>query len=329
MNTNIQKQTTNVYDCFTFFNELELLEIRLNELNSVVDKFVLVEALKTHQGKEKPLYYEENKQKFKEFHDKVIHIIVDFPPDDVLDNLDIIFSLGDFGLSVNQQRTEYLTQIALSSFSNFNIQKINAQDSFERLAWKREHYQRNMIMDGLNCEPDDVVIISDIDEIPRAGKILAYKDKPGIKIFKQKMYYFYLNYENRLNYRVGDSIIWHGSIMTKYKNITLPQAMRVLVKMPDNKPPQLDFVDFIENGGWHFSYLGGEERIRTKLQSFCHVEYNNNSFNNEEVLSKFIDEGVTFFDKTQLVCVPIDDSFPAYLRDNIDKFPHLICKNYY
>ena len=82
--------TSKVYDCFTFFNEFELLEIRLNELDSVVDKFVLVEASKTHQGKEKPLFYNENKDRFKKFQDKIIHVIVDFPDNDILDSLSVI-----------------------------------------------------------------------------------------------------------------------------------------------------------------------------------------------------------------------------------------------
>jgi len=64
-----------LYDCFTFFNELDLLEIRLHELDPVVDRFVLVEAEIDHTGHEKPLYYEENKEQFKEFNDKIIHIV--------------------------------------------------------------------------------------------------------------------------------------------------------------------------------------------------------------------------------------------------------------
>ena len=68
-----------IFDCFTFFNELNILEIRLNELTEVVDWFVLVEATKTFQGQDKPLYYLENKNLFEEFNDKIIHIVVEFP----------------------------------------------------------------------------------------------------------------------------------------------------------------------------------------------------------------------------------------------------------
>src|SRR4051812_5983866 len=70
-----------IYDCFTFFNELDLLEIRLNELDPVVDKFVLVEATKTHQGKEKPLYFTMNKSRYEKFLPKIIHVVVDTYPD--------------------------------------------------------------------------------------------------------------------------------------------------------------------------------------------------------------------------------------------------------
>lgn len=66
-----------VYDCFLFYNELELLEIRLNEMNDFVDKFVIVEACETFRGNPKPYYFEENQGRFKKFADKIIHIKVD------------------------------------------------------------------------------------------------------------------------------------------------------------------------------------------------------------------------------------------------------------
>ena len=70
-----------IYDCFTFFNELDLLEIRLNYLNEIVDKFVLVEMAKTHSNKDKPFYFEENKKRYEKFLDKIIHIKVSEYPD--------------------------------------------------------------------------------------------------------------------------------------------------------------------------------------------------------------------------------------------------------
>src|SRR5690349_24880068 len=116
------------YDCFTFFNELDLLEIRLNVLNPVVDKFVLVESTRTFQNKPKPLYFQQNATRFSAFKDKIIHIVVDQFP--------------DFG------------------------------DWTEANSWTLEHHQRNSINRGLTrCTRDDVVIISDLDEIPRPETI--------------------------------------------------------------------------------------------------------------------------------------------------------------
>ena len=112
-----------IYDCFTFFNELELLELRLHELAGVVDKFVLVEATKTHSNQPKPLCYQENRSRFGEFQDRIIHIVVDDLPD-------------------------------------------------AKNAWVLENFQRNGIGRGLtNCRPDDWVLVSDIDEIPRATTV--------------------------------------------------------------------------------------------------------------------------------------------------------------
>ena len=113
-----------IYDCFSFFNELDILEIRLNTLNEVVDKFVLVEAPWTFTGNPKPLYFEENKERFKLFLDKIIHIVADQPP-------------------VSPTVTE------------------------RENAWIRESHQRNSINAGLNnAKNNDLIIISDLDEIP-------------------------------------------------------------------------------------------------------------------------------------------------------------------
>src|SRR5205823_1107096 len=108
-----------IYDCFLFFNEVELLEIRLHDLSAVVDRFVLVESPVTFSNKPKPLYYADNRDRFKAFEDRIIHVVVDDNPP--------------------------------------------ADSPFDR-----ENHQRNCIARGLAaCHPDDVVLISDLDEIPK------------------------------------------------------------------------------------------------------------------------------------------------------------------
>ena len=134
-----------IYDCFTFFNELDLLEIRLNVLNDVVDRFVLVEAGQTHTGKPKRLLYEENKLRYSKFADKIIHVRIDSFP--------------------------------------------SGHD-----AWWNENYQRNAIMQGLKCaKDDDIVMISDLDEIPRPELVAEYSKKAGVWSFNMISFGFYLN----------------------------------------------------------------------------------------------------------------------------------------
>src|ERR1035438_6113570 len=172
-----------IYDCFTFFNELDLLEIRLNILNDYVDCFVLVESTKTHQGKDKPLHFSDNKNRYQKFLPKIIHIVVD-------------------------QYPEYEG----------------------KSAWILEHHQRNMILKGLkDCTPDDIILISDLDEIPNPSKIAEYAGKSGIKIFRQSMYYYFLNCINTSN---SDTYRWCGTVMCNYNKTLIPQQMRdISIKM--------------------------------------------------------------------------------------------------
>ena len=134
-----------VINCFTFFNELELLELRLHELNPVIDRFVLVEATKTFKGAPKELLYEKHKQRYATFHDKIIHVIVDDMPD--------------------------------------------AEDP--RL---REHHQRRCIARGLrDLRPDDIIIVSDVDEILRPSSIMEMRNKDGYFMVDMPMFQFFMN----------------------------------------------------------------------------------------------------------------------------------------
>src|SRR5438045_3302668 len=127
-----------IYDCFLFYNELDLLDIRLHELDSIVDKFVLVEGTVTHTNDPKRLYYKENKIRFKKYHKKIIHIIVDDSPD------------------VN-------------------------------LPWIIERFQLEAVMRGLKKgKAQDIILYGAIDEIPKAERVIEWKDKPGRnKVFLQ------------------------------------------------------------------------------------------------------------------------------------------------
>jgi beta-1,4-mannosyl-glycoprotein beta-1,4-N-acetylglucosaminyltransferase len=288
-----------LYDCFTFFNELDLLELRLNELDSVIDKFVLVEATKTHQFKDKPLYYEMNKERFKKFHDKIIHVIVNEYPSNP-----------------------------------------------DHESWVYERHQRNMIIKGLNGLSDnDFIIISDIDEIPRASILTELQKTSGVKVFKQRMYYYFFNciaHTGDLNHRLH---FWHGSVMVDKKNFSgIPQQYRELSIMVHGKSlfnrkaklywgfkamlnPILKAKNWtiVNEAGWHFSFLGGVDAIIKKIEAFAHSEYNKDEFKDPEKIKQYISEGKDIFGRGfKYDFIPLDNTFPSYLLNNRNKFSNLI-----
>jgi beta-1,4-mannosyl-glycoprotein beta-1,4-N-acetylglucosaminyltransferase len=166
-----------IYDCFPFFNEIDILKIRIEELKDVVDKFVLVEANKTHSGKEKNLYFQELKNEFDVYKEQIVSYTVEDMPE------------IDHTLSIEQQR------------------------------WPGEIYQRNCIykaLQQLQCNDNDIILISDVDEIPRADKIseaakLILENNHDYVVFVQDLYYF--NFNNLV------SNWWCGTVACKYKQL--------------------------------------------------------------------------------------------------------------
>ncbi len=253
-----------IYDCFTFFNELELLEIRLNELNSVVDKFVLVEGIVTFTNKKKKLYYEENKSKFKQFEDKIIHIVVKDNPN-----------------SLNP--------------------------------WDIEAFQFNAIEKGLKkAKPNDTILLSCVDEIPKAETVFKWKNKDTekIKVFLQKLHYYFLNYVR------ADKNYWEG---TKMLSFSLLRNYKDLYEIRKSKADV-----FVPNGGWHFSYMGGIERISEKISAFSHTELNSKKYNNISNITRAIKQKDNLFD--DFILFKIDDfkNLPLYVRKNKNKFNALL-----
>jgi len=284
-----------IYDCFTFFNELDILEIRLNILKDVVDKFVLVEATLTHQGKKKPLYYEENKGRYKEFADRIIHIVIDdYPP-------------------------------------------------YEgKSAWTLERYQREMITRGWkNCSKGDIILVSDVDEIPNPEAIRAYKDKPGVFVFRQNMYYYFINCLNISN---GSNYKWDGTVMCRFDYHLQPTELRELSILHAGtfaerflsrmyakykflwwRLAHFKRVTSIENGGWHFSYLGGVEMVIKKLEAFAHAEYNKEQYKDPEKIEEALGKGEDIFGRNfKYKFVPVDTTFPEYLLKHKERYRHLI-----
>jgi len=273
-----------IYDCFKFLNELDLLEIRLNELDSVVDKFVLVEFKETHTGKPKPLYFDEIKntdKRFSKFLDKIIHI----------------------GLEANPKITN---------------------------ARRRDVFQRNAVKLGLSkCKPNDVIIVSDLDEIPAPDKIKSnLPDINGKNIveFRQHNYRYFFNC--RVNNPPPQHPDWSGSRMIRYKNFAYGQDFRLLT--PEAKQ-RMGKVTYVEDGGWHFSWMGGVDAIIEKLGSFSHTEQDLPENREKDVLLYRITNGFDYCGRdAELKHIYIygdenlDESYPKYLLKNLNKFKKYI-----
>lgn len=275
-----------IYDCFPFFNELDILEIRLQELNDVVDKFVLVEATKTFQKKDKPLYFAENRELFREYDDKIIHVVVDRYP---------------------------------GFFRRFRVPT----------AWDYSNHQKNMVEKGLeNCRPEDVVIISDLDEIPRADLVNEYKQKPGIKVFEQRHYNFFLNCaavdgpeEPHLR-KYNDRLYWRGSVMMDYRDFRNFKQARLQRDRVGN-----DILS-IPEGGWHLSFLGDWQQVAYKLQAWEHASethYSPEFLRDPANLKRIIESGEDLFGRAFRFCFKdIDETYPQYVQDNLERFAKYI-----
>lgn len=267
-----------IYDCFTFFNELDLLEIRLNILNNYVDYFVLVEATKTFTGKDKPLYYNENKERFKQFENKIIHIVVDEYPES--DN-----------------------------------------------PWVFESNQRNAIERGfVNCKDDDIILISDLDEIPRPELINNYKDMPGVKLFKEYECHYYLNCiaDRNKNWLLGTKMLTYKEYKHLYDNETPQYNEHLVEEMNKGVTPSLvrwyKKTYHINNGGWHFTYLGNIQDIKLKRESFSHTEDVEEGKSEINYIEKEVKNHKGY------VIVPLDSFFPQYIVDNREKYKQYIGK---
>ncbi len=249
ISNNIISNKKQVIDCFTFYNELELLYYRLKILYNYVDKFILVEANQTHMGNPKILYYKENKHLYKEFENKIIHIVVDLP-----------IKKEDINISKNNQ-------------------------------WINENYQRICIkheLDKMNLNKDDLIIISDLDEIINPN-ILVNKDnflEKGYTL-EQDFYYYNLNSKHKEK--------WNRAKLITYDELTNVGC--------SEKVRHINNYSILQNGGWHLSYFGDTKFIQNKLKEFGHQEYNSNYYTNEQNITEAITNGKDLFGRNW---VPIE-----------------------
>lgn len=262
-------------DAFPFFNELDVLEIRLNTLNSVVDKFVLVESELTQSLQPKPLFFEENKDRFATFLPKIEHIIV--------------------------RREE-------------------CPDNIPNL-WQMENFQRNCILRGLkDASEDDNVIVSDVDEIPNPDAITFFLGKTlqDTIAFDMSFFLYFLNLK-------AAHRNWKGSVASSVNiaRMLTPQGLR------NRKDTSLS----VRNSGWHFSWLGGVDKIHAKALS-CIEPYDKSQVASKEEIAAKLHKGLTeglmsFIHPENLNQQGFELEFlrsleilPQYLQDNKLKYQH-------
>jgi beta-1,4-mannosyl-glycoprotein beta-1,4-N-acetylglucosaminyltransferase len=275
-----------VADAFIFFNELDLLDIRLNILNDNVDYFVLIESTVSHAGKDKPLYYNENKHLFEKFNHKIVHCIVDDTPNTFAEARKAFMNPKD------------------DLHKNILMHCLTTSNTAGEEQWLREFYQHESIRRGLmmaGLDDNDLVFNSDVDEMWNPDNQYPIDDYNVIKLKQHVMTGF-------LNLRSSEE--WFGTYYTKYKNIKNASANHLDTV---SKTQHL----FLDNGGWHFTYQGGLERIKTKLENFGHQEYNNDQVKN--VVQQRLDVGMDVLGRP-FACEIREDILPQYLVNNKEKY---------
>ena len=295
-----------IFDCFMFFDEDIILDLRLNILDQYVDHFIIVESIFNHKGEKRNLKF--NLNNYSKFKKKIIYLVY-------------------------EETSNLINKINLNDSENDKINKqiLNA--------YHRENGQRNYINKGLNlAKDDDLVLISDVDEIPNLKNLKLENIKEKLIFFKQEMFYY------KFNLKLPDKI-WTGTRACKKKYLKSPQWLR---NIKNRKYPiyRLDTffsekkhinIKFIENGGWHFTNLKTAEEIKHKLKSYLHhIEYDLNPLTTDEI-NKIINEKKAIYDlnadqrKNKIgtgskLEIYDNKKLPEYLLKNINKYKNWIEK---
>lgn len=229
-----------LYDCFIFNDELDMLEIRLEELYEHVDVFVLVESTETFAGKPKPLHYGENRARFSRFESKIRHVVVDRVPE--------------------------------------TARETSGMDSTKKSS---EPYQRRMMKEGLHdARPGDMILVSDVDEIPVGSKVRANAWKSILTgepiIYKQEWHVLYLNARVKGSVHgradaADEAFNWYGTM-----GCTM-QQLRTQFGLDTNAlwGTKWGFcvVFKLPNAGWHLSWMGGAQKVCSKIRDVAARNY--------------------------------------------------------
>ena len=270
-----------IIDCFMFYNELKMLEYRLSLLYDVVDYFVICEANVKHTGLPKPFFYLENKEKFQRYSDKIIHVML----------------------------------------TDDNTTWIRNPKNDE--AWTNEHNHRNGIAIGINDlinqkkignNPQDLIIISDLDEIPNPKLLSDLKmnnslNNKGMANLSMDLYYYNLLTKNNNKWTHAKILQYH-----------------YFMNVMNNEPQKIRLTNFkltIDGGGWHLSYFGDKHFVKNKISSFAHTELNTPEFNDIDEIEKKIKNQEDLYNRNEkFVKIPLNQN--NFLPPNWEYFNYLI-----
>jgi beta-1,4-mannosyl-glycoprotein beta-1,4-N-acetylglucosaminyltransferase len=281
-----------VYDCVPFFNELDILKLRLGVMNPYVDRFIIEEASMTFSGEPKELCFEKNREMFAEYLDKITYIVVRDTP-------------------------------------------------VKAVTHERDYFQKNRLIEGLkDAGPEDIIIFGDVDEIPNPEvlqDIIQNFDKEKVYHLAQRNFYAFLNMEERSGRLLSitgefpdialDKRKWLCTKICSISSIP-PEG---IVRLRDLVPPSDERSVRVPDGGWHFGYMGGHQemnaarRIGVKVRAAAHQEYNDRELLMETMDRLTLGQDI-FGSNARFDRVPVDASYPEYLRQHRSEYSYLIMK---
>jgi beta-1,4-mannosyl-glycoprotein beta-1,4-N-acetylglucosaminyltransferase len=289
-----------IFDCFMYFDEDVVLDVRLNTLDQYVSKFIIVESLFTHKGDKRDLKFDI--KKFNKFKNKIVYLVYEKEPFEIE--------------SINETDTEN------EKSGKFILNAIH-----------RENGQRNFISEGLkNAHDEDFILISDLDEIPNLSNINLNNFGEKLIFFNQEMFYYKFNLKL-------PNFNWVGTKSCKKKNFLSAQWLRN-IKDKNYPFYRIDLlfsknkytnIKFIKNGGWHFTNIKTSEEIRHKLSSYLHHrEFDLNPLSTSEI-DELIKNKKAIYDlnadkRSQKFGNGIElenydiKKLPNYIYKNLDKF---------
>ncbi|MCF3576853.1 tetratricopeptide repeat protein [Planktothrix agardhii] len=288
-----------IYDCFAFFNELDILRIRIEELKDIVDKFILVEATKTFSGNPKPLYYQEFIHEFAEYQDRIIHYVVDDMPE-----------------------IDYSQPVDLQAWPL----DVHQKNCISR------------VLNSLDCNDEDIILVNDCDEIPRKGKVSEaielLKDNEFV-IFVQDLYHGHLDNIFSEWWCGTVACKYKDYKVRTYTKVRYSDKINTGLDMGDPSYKRSGYISnqyfehpYIIKSGWSFSWFGSDLSRRYKLQSFAHKEGDDSEARGIEKIKYDVcrpalemeASGEFYFDVRDIEGKDV----PEFLRNNILKYRHFL-----